>query len=143
MKARDVMQWNPLAVTASEVVSHAAEQMRYEHDACLPVVQDMRSRRLVGVITARDLVTRCMARCHGLGCRVADHMTPLPLRTAHPEDDAAELLHMMQDAEIRRLPVVDSDGILNGMVTEQDLFEALKSVDWLVRTATPASSRVD
>ncbi|HEX6313747.1 MAG TPA: CBS domain-containing protein [Gemmatimonadaceae bacterium] len=144
MKARDIMQWNPLVVTPTEAVSHAAEQMRYESDACLPVVRDVNSRHLVGVITARDLVTRCMARRHGVDCTVADHMTPLPLRTARPDDDADELLHIMRDAEIRRIPVVDDDGVLGGMVREHDLAEALKTFVWLGTPAPrPAGPAID
>jgi CBS domain-containing protein len=135
MKARDVMQWNPTVVTADESVSHAAEQMRYERDACIPVVQDTRSWQLVGVITARDLATRCMARGHGQGCTVADHMTPLPLHTVALDDDVQGLLRVMHDFEIRRLPVVDRDNSLCGMLTEHDLAESLTAADWLARTA--------
>jgi CBS domain-containing protein len=112
MKARDLMHWNPTVVTPDEAASHAAEHMRYEHDACIPVVKDEKGRELVGVITARDLATRCMARCHGMKCTVGDHMTPLPLHTVQLDDDIGTMLHTMQDAGIRRLPVVSSDGIL-------------------------------
>lgn len=134
MKARDVMQWNPAVVTPGETVSHAAEHMRYERDACIPVVRDSASRQLVGVITARDLATRCMARGHGHDCTVGDHMTPMPLHTIGPDDDMHDLLHVMHDHEIRRLPVVDQDGVLCGMVTERDLSETLRAATWLAKT---------
>lgn len=134
MRARDIMRWNPAVVTPTEAASHAAEHMRYERDACIPVVKDENNRVLVGVITARDLVTRCMARCHGTGCTVADHMTPMPLQTVLPDDDVDTMLHTMRDAAIRRIPVVSADGILRGMVTEEDLIEALKAADWLAKT---------
>jgi CBS domain-containing protein len=134
MKARDLMHWNPTVVTPDEAASHAAEHMRYEHDACIPVVKDEKGRELVGVITARDLATRCMARCHGMKCTVGDHMTPLPLHTVQLDDDIGTMLHTMQDAGIRRLPVVSSDGILLGVVTESAVTEALMLTDWLARS---------
>jgi CBS domain-containing protein len=109
--------------------------MRYERDACIPVVQDARSRELVGVITARDLATRCMARGHGHGCTVGDHMTPVPLHTIGLDDDVQGLLRVMHDFEIRRLPVVDHDGALCGILTEHDLAETLSTAEWLTRTA--------
>ena len=84
MKVRDIMRWNPTVVTPEEAVSHAAEHMRYEHDACIPVVKDKTTRELAGVITARDLATRCLARRHGPDCTVGDHMTPMPLLTVQP-----------------------------------------------------------
>jgi CBS domain-containing protein len=134
MRARDIMHWNPTVVTPDEGVSHAAEHMRYEHDACIPVVKDEERRELVGVITARDLATRCLARCHGLTCTVRDHMTPLPLHTVQLDDDVGTMLQVMHDAEIRRLPVVSPEGILLGVVTEAAITEALTLTDWLAHS---------
>ena len=125
MKARDIMRWNPTVVTPDEAASHAAEHMRYEHDACIPVVKDTNSRVLVGIITARDLATRCMARGHGTGCKVGDHMTPMPLHTAHIDDELEPVLHLMHGSEIRRLPVVSDGDVLIGVVTESGVLEAL------------------
>jgi CBS domain-containing protein len=127
MKAREIMRWNPAVVTPDEAVSHVAEHMRYEHDACIPVVNNLTSRALVGIITARDLATRCMARCHGAGCTVGDHMTPMPLHTAHLDDDLAALLLVMHGSEIRRLPVVSENDVLIGIITEHAVIEALAS----------------
>ena len=125
MRARDIMRWNPVMVTPDEAVSHAAEHMRYEHDACIPVVNDATSRVLVGIITARDLATRCMARCHERGCTVGDHMTPMPLHTVNPDDEVESLIHVMHGAEIRRLPVVSDGNVLIGVVTEAAIIEAM------------------
>ena len=125
MRVHDIMRWNPVMVTPDEAVSHAAEHMRYEHDASLPVVHDQASRVLVGIITARDLATRCMARCHGAGCTVGEHMTPMPLHTASPDDELEPLLHVMHGAEIRRLPVVAEGNVLIGIITESAIMEAL------------------
>lgn len=129
MRARDIMRWNPVMVTPDEAVSHAAEHMRYEHDASLPVVSDQAARVLVGIITARDLATRCMARCHGAGCTVGEHMTPMPLHTASPDDELEPLLHVMHGSEIRRLPVVAEGNVLIGIVTESAIMEALALSD--------------
>lgn len=125
MRVHDIMRWNPVMVTPDEAVSHAAEHMRYEHDASLPVAHDQASRVLVGIITARDLATRCMARCHGAGCTVGEHMTPMPLHTASPDDELEPLLHVMHGAEIRRLPVVAEGNVLIGIITESAIMEAL------------------
>ena len=142
MNARDIMQWNPVVVTPDEAVSHAAEHMRYESDACIPVVNDKVQRLLVGVITARDLVTRCLARCHRGNCKVDDHMTPMPLHTVQPGDDVTTMLRTMHDMEIRRLPVVAPDGVLLGVVTDSAIHEALETAHWLVRAPTPGAAAV-
>ena len=130
MKARDIMHWNPSVVTPDEAVSHAAEYMRYENDACIPVVEDATTRVLVGIITARDLATRCMARGHRPACSVGEHMTPVPLHTAHLEDDLRPLLHRMHNHEVRRLPVVSEDGILMGVISEAAIIEALATEEF-------------
>jgi CBS domain-containing protein len=137
MKARDIMHWNPTVVTPEEAATHAAEHMRYEPDACIPVVEDATSRMLVGVITARDLATRCMARRHGGDCTVGDHMTPLPLHTVHLDDDIGTMLHMMHAAQIRRLPVISTGGVLLGMVTDEGVAEALATAEWASHPFAP------
>jgi CBS domain-containing protein len=131
MKARDIMRWSPTVVTPEEAVSHAAEHMRYEHDACISVVKDKKTMELAGVITARDLATRCLARRHGPDCTVGDHMTPMPLLTVHLDDDISDLLTTMHTAGVRRLPVVSDDGMLLGIVTESAVTEALVLTGWL------------
>jgi IMP dehydrogenase len=131
MKARNIMRWNPAVVTPDQSVMVAAELMRYEEDACIPVVKDATTRQLVGVITSRDLATRCVARGHGHECSVGEHMTPLPLRTVDLDDDIGTMLSMMHDSRIRRLPVVSVDGVLHGIVTEGAVHEALAASDWL------------
>jgi CBS domain-containing protein len=134
MKARDIMRLNPTVVTPEEVVSHAAEHMRYEYDACIPVVKDKTTMELAGVITARDLATRCLARRHGLNCTVGDHMTPLPLHTVQLDDDLATVSRTMHDTGVRRLPVISPDGMLLGIVTESAVTEALLLTSWLARS---------
>jgi CBS domain-containing protein len=125
MKAKDVMHRAFTVVLPSDRISYAAELMHYDVDACLPVVRDRLKPVLVGVITARDIAVRCVARCHALTCIVGDHMTPTPLVTALPDDDLATLLHRMEDAEIRRVPIVDADGVLVGVIREIDLGHTL------------------
>jgi CBS domain-containing protein len=120
MRARELMRRNPPAVTPSERITHAAELMHYETDACIPVVRDAGVPILVGIITARDIAVRCVARRHGVGCRVADHMTPMPLYTASPDDELGEVIDRMETADVRRIPVVSDDGLLLGVVREAD-----------------------
>ena len=121
MKVRDIMTAMPSVVTPSAKVFEAAEIMKYEEVGCIPVVGDVVSRRLVGLITDRDISVRCTARRHGVGCDVGGHMTPVPLQTVLPDADVALVVSKMEAAHVRRIPVVDSDGVLLGIVSEADL----------------------
>jgi CBS domain-containing protein len=126
MKARELMRRFPEVVTPGDGVTCAAELMHYGHDACIPVVRDEKSRVLMGVITARDIAVRCVARRHALTCRVADHMTPMPLHTIDSERDAADAAAMMDEWDVRRIPVVTADGMLLGVLEEGELRRALR-----------------
>jgi CBS domain-containing protein len=121
MKARDIMTPMPAAVTPADKVWEAAEIMKYAEVGGVPVVSDLVTPRLVGLITDRDITVRCAARRHGAGCEVRDHMTPVPLQTVTPEADVAEIVAKMVRAQVRRIPVVDRDGLLVGIVAEADL----------------------
>ena len=125
MKACDIMTPMPAAVTPSAKLFEAAEIMKYEEVGCIPVVSDVVSRRLVGLITDRDIAVRCTARRHGVGCAVADHMTPVPLQTVAPDADVRQIVEKMEAAHVRRVPVVDADGSLLGIVSEADLVAKL------------------
>ena len=128
MRARDIMHRDAVVLTPTDDIMRAAEQMKYERDACLPIVNDRTHRVLVGVITARDIVTRHVARHHDDACVTSDHMTPAPLCVANPDDDVDTIATKLAESDVRRLPVVDDDGVLLGMVTESDVHRVLEGI---------------
>lgn len=131
MKARDVMTPKPFVVTPTDDVCKAAELMRYENIGAVPVVADPARPHLVGLITDRDITTRCVARGHDSTCLVRDIMTPAPLMTVLPEADVADIVSLMERAEVRRIPVVSDDGLLIGVVAEADLAAKLSPAEAL------------
>jgi arabinose-5-phosphate isomerase len=87
----------------------------------VPIVDE--NGALAGVITAGDL-TRLMERNeHFLDLPVADVMTPSP-KTARADEIAAAAVHRMEAHGIMALPVVDSNGVLEGLVHLHDLLRA-------------------
>ena len=125
MKAREIMTPLPAVVTPSAKLFEAAEIMKYEEVGCIPVVSDLVSLRLVGVITDRDISVRCIARRHGVGCEVGEHMTPVPLETVMADAEVSQIVSKMEAAHVRRIPVVDASGSLIGIVSEADLVAKL------------------
>ncbi len=126
MKARDIMKRYPFVVTPDDLVASAAEVMHYDTDACVPVVLDREHPVLVGIITARDIAARCVARRHLPGCLTRDHMTPAPLHTVSPDDSIGDAWRKMEAADVRRIPVVTREGELLGMLREADVIERLR-----------------
>ena len=125
MLAREIMTRDPLWVLPTDPIWRAAEMMRYHGIGCTPVIADEGSRQVVGVLTDRDITTRCVARKHSGNCRVSDHMTATPIHSVTPADDAARVIQKMEAARVRRVPVLTADGALIGIISQGDLLRHL------------------
>ena len=121
MRARDIMTSNPLVVTGEDTISHAAEIMREAEVGIVPVVDDREHRRLIGVITDRDIAVRCVSHKHVPACDVRLHMSADHLHTVAPDDDVDRVIEAMAHDQVRRIPVVADDGRLIGMISQADL----------------------
>ncbi|HEY7480624.1 MAG TPA: CBS domain-containing protein [Gemmatimonadales bacterium] len=119
MKAQDLMTTEPACCAPSSTVREAAQLMR-EHDCgCIPVVEG-KSKRLVGMVTDRDVACRCVAEGKSPDTPVREIMTTNP-QSSHPEDDIAAVEQIMIEAKVRRVPVVDDGGRCIGMIAQADL----------------------
>ncbi len=121
MLAREIMTRDPMFVLPSDPIWHAAEMMRYHGIGCTPVVADEGSRKVVGLLTDRDIATRCVARKHAGACRVADHMTATPIHAVHATDDVSRVMQKMQMARVQRVPVLNVEGALVGIISQGDV----------------------
>jgi CBS domain-containing protein len=119
MKAQDLMTTNPACCTPSSTVREAAQMMRDNDCGCVPVVEG-ESKRVVGVMTDRDIACRCVAEGKSPDTPVRDIMTTNP-QCCHPEDDVAAVEQIMIEAQVRRVPVVDAKQCCVGMIAQADL----------------------
>lgn len=121
MNARDLMTPDPRVVTLDESVVRAAATMRECDIGALPVVNDRDERRLVGILTDRDITTRHVAAGHESPCGVWEHMSVAPLATVRPEDDVSVVERVMREARVRRVVVTDRWERVVGIVAQADL----------------------
>jgi CBS domain-containing protein len=121
MKARDLMTPHAQAVTPADPLSHAAALMRDSNLGFLAVVEDRDSRQLVGVITDRDITIRHVANAHGDECRVGQHMTADDLATIAPDAAVGDVHELMSTRQVRRIPVVDTEGRILGVIAQADV----------------------
>ncbi len=121
MRARDLMTTNPAVVTADDPITKAAEVMRNLDVGMLPVVDDLHTRRLIGILTDRDIVVRCLAERSIVECQVRNHMTSHPLVYVTEDATLEQVVEKMERYQVRRLPVVASDRRVIGVVTQADL----------------------
>lgn len=118
MKLREIMTREVVRIRPEEPVSVAARALAHYNIGMLPVCGS--DGRLQGVITDRDIVTRCLASARSAeGTAVEDIMTTRVV-SARPDMDAALAASVMGREQIRRLPVVEN-GRLCGMVSLADL----------------------
>jgi CBS domain-containing protein len=144
LKVRDIMTPDPMTVLPDQPMSRAAALMREGDVGMIPVIGDLKSRELVGLLTDRDIVVRHVAAHHDWDCSVEEHMTTEKLVSIEPGDDAFHAIRLMKDAQVRRIPVTDPDGRLVGIVALADVArhlgpEAPSSVEELLeRVSEPA-----
>ena len=116
MKISDVMTPNPKTVKSSDSIQTAAQIMREEDAGAVPVVED---GRVIGMVTDRDIVVRAVAD-GDFAAKISDVVSD-DVITASPDMTTAEAAELMGEHQIRRLPVVDADDRLVGIVSLGDL----------------------
>ena len=118
MKLREIMSQTVVSIRPEESVAVAARTLERYNIGALPVCDGV--GRLCGVVTDRDLVTRCVASGRSPELtKVREIMTGRVI-TATGDMDSAEAARLMGRQQIRRLPVVEN-GLLQGMVSLGDL----------------------
>lgn len=120
MKARELMTSDPTCCTPDQTIREAAGMMRDCDCGCIPVVEDNSSRKLVGVVTDRDIAVRAIAVGKGADTPVSQVMSSNP-RCCSPDDDVNAVEQIMANDQVRRVPVVDAQGCCVGMVSQADL----------------------
>ena len=144
MKIQDVMTRNPASVTPDAPASEAARIMKSEDVGIVPVVEDTQSRRLVGVVTDRDLAVRIVAEGRDSQARVRDVMSGGTLHTRRPGDDLDDVMDAMAREQVRRIPIVDERGALVGIVSQADVVrkarDDAKAEETVERISEPGGS---
>lgn len=118
-RVREVMTPNPQCVGAKDSIVDAARIMQSADTGIVPVVDD--SRKIVGMITDRDIVVRLIAEGKDVqNARVNDVMTKSVRKV---DEDAAinDVVELMSNAQIRRVPVVNKNDQIVGIVSLADL----------------------
>jgi CBS domain-containing protein len=120
-KCSDVMTREPVSCEPDEAIGGAAAIMKREDVGAVPVIETSASRRLVGIITDRDIVVKIVAEGRDAkSATVREAMTSNPL-TCREDEDVHEAVARMAERQVRRLPVVDAQGRLCGIIAQADI----------------------
>jgi CBS domain-containing protein len=126
---KEIMTENPVCCLASDKVYEVAQRMQTEDVGALPVVESYEAKKLIGIVTDRDLAVRVVgASQDATNTLVADVMTTDPI-VCHPLDDLYTTLEVMASHQIRRIPVVDEHGQVVGIIAQADVAIRLENHD--------------
>jgi CBS domain-containing protein len=122
-KISELMSPNPCAIDANKPVAHAARMMKDEDVGLAPIVE---GDRLVGTLTDRDIVTRVVAEGKDPQSVTVREVASTNLVIVDPKQDLDEAVRLMASNQVRRLPVVEEDGRLVGVVAQADVAREAK-----------------
>lgn len=121
MRVREAMTSNPACCLTTDSAQHVAGMLRELNVGSIPVVADHESRTLIGIITDRDLC--CSVVANGLDpqrttIEQSISMNPVACRE---EENLDRCERLMQERQVRRIPIVDDGGRVIGIVSLADL----------------------
>jgi CBS domain-containing protein len=123
MKVQDVMTPEPQCCMAQDSLQRAAQFMVDCDCGEIPVVDE--ERKPIGVITDRDITCRAVAQGRNTAEMTVSDVMSTPVVCVRPEDDLEECCRLMEEKQIRRVPVVDVHGACCGMVSLADIARKL------------------
>ena len=115
---KDVMSSDPCTINADKSVAYAAKMMRDEDVGLAPIVE---GDKLIGMLTDRDIAIRVVAEGKDPDQVTVREVASKQVVTVDPQQDLAEALRIMAKHQVRRLPVVEEDGRLVGVVAQADV----------------------
>jgi CBS domain-containing protein len=121
---RDLMTKNPRTVAPTDHVTDAARLMRDEDAGAVPIVE---GDRVTGMLTDRDIAIRLVAEGRDPSSTTVHEIASTRLVTIDPQQDLDEALRLMAQHQVRRLPVVEEDGKLVGILAQADVARAADS----------------
>jgi CBS domain-containing protein len=118
-QVRELMTKDPRTVQPTASIVDAAKLMRDEDTGIVPIAEG--DGRLVGVVTDRDIAIRVIAEGKDPTSTKVTELTSQNVVTIDPQQDLDEALRLMAQHQVRRLPVVEEDGKLCGILAQADV----------------------
>lgn len=126
MKVKDVMTPHAKTIWLTESLADAARMMWESDCGVLPIIKD---QKVIGMITDRDIcMAATMRDAHPSAISVEEVMTG-QVYAVNPEDNLDQALRLMQKHQIRRLPVINPEGELEGILSMNDIVLGAKPTD--------------
>jgi CBS domain-containing protein len=126
-KCSDVMTRNPVYARPDDTVASVARLMKENDIGPVPIVDDNSSKRLVGIVTDRDLAIKVVAAGRDPQTTPVKEVMTTNVITCRNDDDIETALDAMSTQQLRRIPVVDDRNMLLGIIAQADIATRMDS----------------
>lgn len=130
---KDVMTANPRTVTEKDTVQEVARLMRDHDTGVIPVVAE-KGKKVVGVITDRDIVTRLVADGKDAKTSKVSEAMTRKVHSVRESDPLNKVFQLMSDQQIRRVTVVNESSELVGIISLADVANETEKDSQLAKT---------
>ena len=120
-KCSDVMTESLVYSSPEDTVSHVAQLMKAEDIGPVLIIDNEESKRLVGIVTDRDLALKVVAEGRDPQTTKVEEVMTRKVVTCRADDDVENAMKAMAQYQLRRIPVVDNDDRLVGIISQADV----------------------
>ena len=120
-KCDEVMTKYPVCCLPTDSVAKAAELMKSGNIGSIPVIENEQTQKLVGIVTDRDLALTIVAEGRDAKSTKVETVMTRKVVTCFTGDDTQMALKAMAQHQLRRIPVVDHDNKIMGIITQADV----------------------
>jgi CBS domain-containing protein len=121
MQCNEVMTKNPVCCFPKDTVAKAAALMKDNNIGSVPVIENEQTKKLVGIVTDRDLALKIVAEERKAKTTKVEAVMTRKVVSCHAEDELQTALDTMSRLQLRRIPVVDNDDKILGIIAQADV----------------------
>ena len=120
-KCNEVMTKHPVCCLPNDMVAKVAQLMKSKDIGPVPIIENEQTKKLVGIVTDRDLALKIVAEGRDAKSTKAEEVMTRKVVTCRGEDDVQKALDAMSEHQLRRIPVVDNDNRIVGIIAQADV----------------------
>ena len=120
-KCNEVMTKNPVCCRPDDMVVKVAQLMQSENIGSIPVIENEQTQKLVGIVTDRDLALKIVAKGQDAKSTKVEAVMTRKIVTSRAGDDLQMALDAMAEHQLRRIPIVDDDDKIVGIIAQADV----------------------
>ena len=121
MKCKDVMTQKVVCCYPGDKVAKAAKKMKKSDIGSLPIVENKENKKLVGIITDRDLALKVIGKGRNPKSTKIKEVMTKKVVTCRTTDEVQKVLNLMAEHQLRRIPVVDKNNHVVGVIAQADV----------------------